>query len=239
MTKKNWQVISNNRNSLLICFALIVISAILLIIQHYTDWEFMFHLAALPLEVLLAIFVVELFLQSRERKRRRLQLMYIKSCMFRLEMRPLFIANFAALKSPSFTMADIRAATLPELRKMRADANMVAYQSLEMMETVLMEYVRSQSVWHDFMDMALKFGLEDIFQDMVYILHLINDFKAFKENYPDKSFMHEVVDNNEQLMKKVMNVLGDGIRKFLDYAIELNEKQPKLFEEIISGYQRT
>jgi hypothetical protein len=31
--------------------------------------------------------------------------------------------------------------------------------------------------------------------------------------------------------------LGDGIQRFLDYAIELKEKHPELFEEMMEDYE--
>ena len=162
--------------------------------------------------------------------------MYIKSCLFRSEMRDLFIANFNTLKSPSLTMAQIKDSTLDELKRMREDANTVEYKSLEKMEPIIMEYVNAQSVWQNFMDIAISYNFEEIFQDMIYILHFIHDVKAFKANNPDKLFIYEAAEK-ERLMTKVKTVLGDGIRKFLDYAIELKEKQPDMFYEIISDYE--
>ncbi|MFZ2170065.1 MAG: hypothetical protein WAW61_10560 [Methylococcaceae bacterium] len=38
-------------------------------------------------------------------------------------------------------------------------------------------------------------------------------------------------------MVKVDKVLGGGIAKFLDYAIELKKKQPNVFEQLRSGYE--
>ncbi len=38
-------------------------------------------------------------------------------------------------------------------------------------------------------------------------------------------------------MKKARKVLEDGIQKFLDYAIELKDKQPDIFYEVISDYE--
>ena len=130
-------------------------------------------------------------------------------------MRGLFIANFNTLKSPSLTMSKIKNSTLNELKEMRRNAEAVEYKSLEQMEPIIMEYVNAQSVWQNFMDIAVGYNFEDIFQDMIYILHFIHDVKAFKTNNPDKLFIYEA-EKNELLMKKVKVVLGDGIRKFLD-----------------------
>lgn len=162
--------------------------------------------------------------------------MLIKSCMFRLEMRNLFISNLIAIKSPSITMSKIKAATLGEMYKMREDAETIEYKSLDMMEPIIMEYANIQHIWRNFMDIARDCDFEEIFQDMVYILHFVSDVKAFKEHNPDKLFIHEAA-KNELLMQKVVMVLGDGIRKFLDYAIELKEKQPELFYALILDYE--
>lgn len=222
--------------NILIYVLLLAASAFFLVIQHVTHVEFMFHLAAIPLEVLVVVFIVEMFLGNREKKQKRKQLMYIKSCLFRSEMRNLFIANFNTLKSPSLTMSEIRNSTLDELKRMREEASTVEYKSPEMMEPIIMEYVNAQPVWQNFMDIAIAQSFEEIFQDMVYILHFIHDVKTFKANNPDKLFIHEA-KNNERLMQKVNMVLGDGIRKFLDYVIELKEKQPDMFYEIIADYE--
>lgn len=224
------------RVNVVIYIILVATSALFLFIQHLTHIEFMLHLAAIPLEVLVVVFIVEKFLENRENKEKRKQLMYIKSCLFRSQMRDLFIANFNTLEFPSLTMSKIKNSTLDELKKMREDANTIEYKSLEMMEPIIMEYVNAQSVWQNFMDLAISYNFEEIFEDMIYILHFIHDVKLFKANNPDKLFIHEA-EKKEWLMQKVKLVLGDGIRKFLDYLIELKEKQPDMFYEVISDYE--
>jgi hypothetical protein len=225
-----------NKTNIFIYIALVVAPIIFLIVEHYTHIEFLLHLAAIPLEVLVAVFIVEMYLESRQKKERRRQLMHIKSCMFRLEMRNLFVANFLALKSPPITIGRIKAAMLDELKKMREDANAIEYKSLEAMEPVIMEYVEAQPIWRNFMNIALDYGFDDIFQDMVYILRFIGDVKTYKDNNPGELFIHKAA-GNKLLMQKVIKVLGDGIRKYLDYAIELKEKQPELFDEIVTDYE--
>lgn len=224
------------RVNVVIYIILVATSALFLFIQHLTHIEFMLHLAAIPLEVLVVVFIVEKFLENRENKEKRKQLMYIKSCLFRSQMRELFIANFNTLEFPSLTMSKIKNSTLDELKKMREDANTIEYKSLEMMEPIIMEYVNAQSVWQNFVDLAISYNFEEIFEDMIYILHFIHDVKLFKANNPDKLFIHEA-EKKEWLMQKVKLVLGDGIRKFLDYVIELKEKQPDMFYEVISDYE--
>jgi hypothetical protein len=38
-------------------------------------------------------------------------------------------------------------------------------------------------------------------------------------------------------MTKVNQILQNGIIKFLEYAIELKEQRPDMFEELLSDYQ--
>lgn len=209
--------------------------------------EFTLHLAAVLFEILLGIFVVEMVLDKREKKQKLRELMYIKSCMFRSEMKKLFLANFQALKFPSITMSQIKNATLEELVQMRKDAEYAEYKSLEKMETVIIEYVKAEKVWHTFKDIVVtkcnhKFEsnelnvFESIFQDMIFILHFIYDVKIFKKNNPNALFISEAC-KKKMPMEKTKKVLVDGIKKFLDYAIELKKTQPDMFNNLFSDYE--
>jgi hypothetical protein len=210
-------------------------SVLFLIVEHLTHAEFFLHLAAIPLEVLVAVFIVERFLEQKERQEKRRQLMLIKSYMFRSDMRSLFIANFSALQSPAITFERIRGAGLEELRQMRRQAETIEYKSLQAMEPVILEYVKAQPVWMSFMERAITYNFEEIFHDMIYILHFINDVRAFKEAHPSRLFIEEA-EKSERMMLKVRKVLWDGIQRFLDYAIELKEKQPQMFQDVLSDY---
>jgi len=215
--------------------ALILAALMFLLIEYFTHIEFMLHLAAIPVDALIIIFVIERFLHNREIKEKRRQLMYIKSCLFRSDMRNLFVLNFNALKSPNLTIEQVRDASLDELKKMRLQAKKVEYKSPEAMEPVIMEYVNARHVWQSFMDLAITNDFQDIFDDMVNLLHFIQDVTLFKRTHPDKLFIYEAM-GNESLMTKVDKVMGDGIRKFLEYAIELKEKRPDMFNQIIADY---
>lgn len=214
---------------------LLVLSLLFLYLEKVTHEEFFLHLAAIPLEVLLAIFIVERLLERRLARERRRQLMFIKSHLFRAEMRSLFIQNFGALKSPAVTLSWIRNASLAELKRMRQDAEKIEYRSLEAMEPVITEYVKAKNVWQQFLSQAIHYNFEDIIIDMIYILNFIQDVLLTKEINPDRLFV-EVAKENELLMKKTSKVLTEGINKFLDYAIELKEKHPDMFKELLDDY---
>ena len=215
---------------------LVGLCLIFLVIEEITHYEFMYHMAAIPLEILMAMFIVQRFLNKREFKDKRRQLMFIKSHMFRTEMRALFLSNFAAVRSPVITIHKIREASPRELKKIRAEDEHIEYKSLEAMEPVIMEYVKAENVWHTFKERAITYNFEDVFNDMIHILHFVNDVKLFKEHNPGKLFIHEA-EKREALMDKTHRILSDGIQKFLDYVIEIKEKQPMLFEELLSDYE--
>jgi len=219
-----------------ICIVLVSISLLFLFIEYLTHLEFMFHLSAIPLEILAGVFIVEKFLENSEKTEKRRQLMFIKSYVFRSELLNLFIVNFDALKSPSLTMSKIRNATLEELKHMRKEANTIEYQSPELMEPVIMEYVKAEHVWRSFMERTITYNFEESFRDMIFILNFIHDVKLFKNNNPDKLFIYEA-EKNVLFMEKAKKVLGSGIQKFLDYTIELKENYPNTFDELISDYE--
>lgn len=210
-------------------------SALFIVIERLTGFEFFYHLAAIPIEVMVAVLIVEKALQRHARREKRRQLMFIKSHLFRSEMRHLFLADFAALKTPALSMDEIRTASLEELKGMRLKTKTVEYKSPEDMESVIVEYVKAERVWRNFMERAITFDFEEIFLDMISILHFVNDVRAYKERNSDRLFIHEALAH-PRMKAKVYEVLGDGIRRFLDYAIELKERQPEMFEEVMEDY---
>jgi hypothetical protein len=215
---------------------LAVVSALFLWLHYQTHIEFMLHLSAIPLEALVVVFVVEKILDSRAINERRKQLIFVKSCMFRDQMRDLFISNIQNVEYPDLTLSKLRTSDLNELKQLRNDAARVEYKSTDKMETIIMEYVKAEPVWQRFLEIAINYNFEGIIRDMTDIQHFIQDVRLFKRSNPDKLYIHEAAKNKEML-DKVNTILGDGIRKFLDYLIELKEKQPGLFFTIISDYE--
>jgi hypothetical protein len=219
-------------------FAIILasLSGVFLYIQHVTHNEFMFHLAAIPIEVLTVLFIAQRFFENVQNQEKRRRLMYIKSYLFRAELSDLYIMDFLALETPVITMAQMKLSTLEELRQMRKSATNVKYQSLEAMESVVDEYVNAQHVWHDLMERAITYDFEDVFQNMIELLHFVHDVKVYRDKNQGKLFGSEASEN-EMIRLKVAKVLGDGIRSFLDYAIELKEKQPKMYLNMMTDYE--
>lgn len=114
---------------------------------------------------------------------------------------------------------------------MRAAAETIEYQSLEDMEPFILEYIRAKPVWQQFLERGIDYN----FEDMIYILHFIYDVNLSRERNPGGRFIHEV-PKRELLLKKTRKVLADGIRKFIAYAVELKEKQPQMFHELMEDY---
>ncbi|MBI5611630.1 MAG: hypothetical protein HY942_00960 [Gammaproteobacteria bacterium] len=216
--------------------ALIAASALFLVLQQLTHVEFLLHLAAIPLEILLGALLVERFLERREKAERRRQLVHIKSYHFRGVMCGLFIADLQALKQPVLAIPEIRRAGLAELRDMRRRAEHVEYGSDEKVEAVVMEYLKARDVFRDFMEWAITHDFETIFHGMIYVLNFIQDVELFKRRHPDGLFVAEA-QRRRELGEKLYKVLGDGVRSFLDHAIELKEQHPEMFEELLADYE--
>lgn len=224
-TKKVWLYVS-----------LLSGSALFLFVNHRTHYEFALHLAAIPLEILLGALLIEKVLEKKEKAEKLRKLMYVKSYLFRSKMRGLFLTHFHALKFPVITVSRIKNASLEELRQMRSEANHLEYKSLEAMESVIMEYVSAYHVFYEFMERSIVHDMNSSFENMLYILHFIEDVKLFKQTNPDKLFIYEA-QKQRLLMKKVKKILSDGVVKFLDYTIELKEKNPDIFYDLLTDYE--
>ena len=220
---------------LIVAAGLPALSALFLWLEHVTHFEFLLHLAAIPLEILLGAILVERWLARKEKEGKRRQLLYLKSYLFRSEMRQVFLSNFEALAEPAISIAEMRAATLPELRRLRDGVSAIAYRSDGDMERVVLEYARARHAFQVFMEWAAANDFEPIFDDMIFILHFIQDVERFREHNPGKLFVAEA-RRHPRLWAKTEKVLRDGVVKFLDYAIELREKEPEVLEELLEDY---
>ena len=220
---------------LFVAAGLPALSGLFLWLEHLTHVEFLLHLAAIPLEILLGALLVERWLARKEKEGKRRQLLYLKSYLFRSEMRQVFIANFTALASPAIPLAAIRAKPAAELRRIRDGIAAVAYCSDEEMEQVVLEYVRARHAFQVFMEWAATNDFESIFHDMLYILHFIEDVERFRERNRGSLFVTEA-RRHPRLWEKTQTILRDGVVKFLDYAIELREKEPEVLEELLEDY---
>ena len=225
-TRKMWLYLS-----------LVSASGIFLFAHHQTHIEFALHLAAIPLEILLGVLLIEKLMERKDRAEKLKKLTHLKSYLFRSKMRNLFLTNLSALRFPAITVSKINNANLEELKQMRSDADHIEYASPEAMEAVIMEYVLAYPVFHEFMEKAIvQDDIDSNFDNMLYILHFIEDVKLFKQTHPDKLFIYEA-QHQRLLMKKVKKIMGDGILKFLDYMIELKAKNPEMFYDLLTDYE--
>ena len=219
----------------LMTLGLPALSGLFLWLEHATHVEFLLHVAAIPLEILAGAVLAERWLARSEKQGKRQQLMYLKSYLFRSEMRNVFISNFSALARPAISLEWIRGASLEELVRAREGITTLEYRSPAAIEDVLGEYVRARQVFHTFMEWAVANDFESIFHDMIYILHFIQDFQLYKKQNPERLFMEEA-HAHPRMQAKVEKILRDGIVKFLEYAIELRQKEPEVLEDLLDDY---
>ena len=207
-----------------------ILTLFFLWLEHVTHILFLAHVAAIPLEI-----IVERFLASREKKGRLRQLMHMKSYIFRSRIREVFINNFNGLVSPQIDIHQLATAELPELCKLREDLDVLTYRSVEDLETIAVSYIDARGVFVTFMDWAIQHDFEAILEDMIFVLHFIQDVRMYKEYHPDKLFV-EYAMSTPQGTEKLRKVLTDAVSKFLDYAIELKTERPVVYDELISEY---
>lgn len=226
------------RENVIVYSILVGSTAALLYGYRLTKFEYLLELSALPFEILVTVFILDRFLRAREARAVRQRLRHVKGYLFRSQMRRVFLSNLEACRHPRITPAQVLGADLAELRALRREAERVTYANDDAMERVLAEYANAEAVWKQFMDIAIANDFDDIFQAMLYILHLVEDYRQFKAHHPRGCFVRYAARRPE-LRAKVEKVLGDGIRAFLDYAIELKQHQPELFVQVFSRFDES
>jgi hypothetical protein len=220
----------------LVAISLLLLSALFLYLEHITHYEFLLHIAASPLEILVGGILVERYLARREKRRLARQLMFIKSYLFRSELRTLYMTNFGALAYPRIDMKDIKGASPKELKGwLKQVEEKARYLSPEAMEAVITEYVNAYLSFNRFLEWAINNDFERIFYDMIMLMHFIHDAQLFKSMHPNELFISKALKNPEQ-MERVKAVLTDGIKSFLRFCIELQEHEPDVFLILMEDY---
>ena len=118
--------------------------------------------------------------------------MYLKSYLFRSEMRNVFICNFSALARPAISLEWIRRAG-PEragARPRRGHDARVPLTRRDGGRSSTSTSVPATSS-HTFMEWAAAHDFESIFHDMIFILHFIQDFQLYKQQNPGRLFLED------------------------------------------------
>ncbi|OGI44696.1 MAG: hypothetical protein A2150_04255 [Candidatus Muproteobacteria bacterium RBG_16_64_11] len=74
---------------------------------------------------------------------------------------------------------------------MRRRAEHVDYGSDEMVEAVVVEYLKARDVFRGFMEWAITHDFETIFHGTIYVLDFIQDIELFKRRHLDGLFVTE------------------------------------------------
>ncbi|NOS82724.1 MAG: hypothetical protein HOP32_14190 [Nitrospira sp.] len=204
------------------------------------------HVFSVLLELLLGVIVIELLWRGHEkreeRKQRETQLRFIKSYMFQARMRDLFKKNFGALNERSEVTLE-GCFSKPYLKSDQASyKKLLGYQSEELKAGVIIEYVKAEGVWHEFLTLAIMFSIGRIVKDMTEILQLIDEVKSVIQPDSCNSIAPDVLaaklqqDKCQKLKEKLEQIMKDGILKFWDYADELNRFEKEKFNALKKSY---
>jgi len=224
------------KDKLWIILVLLLLAGIFFTLDYIFHHHFFLHLAAIPLEIILAVVLVEHFMSLKNEANRKHQLFLIKSYLFRSEMKNLFICNITSLQCPEITISGIRGMTLKELKDFRNNIGDLTYKSHLHLDKVIQEYVKARNVFQFFLNWAIEHKMDYIFKDMIYILHFIQDVILYNEQNPGKLFIQEV-KTKSALIENASRVVREGVERFLDYIIELKQGNPTILDNLLSDYE--
>jgi hypothetical protein len=240
--------------------ALLFLVSSLYLLRHDEPSEHMVpHVFSVFLELALGLFFIEMIWKGHEKreeeKQKRDQLRFLKSHMFQGQMQELFVANFYAMKSPSISFQriweDSKRGGFTQL-KINADEKNISYGSEGAEQAVLLvflEYLKAKSVWERFTELAIMFGFGKIVGEMNDILQCILEVEELrghdKGGHVDQVSLllkiHEIDKTrapDDKLMARLEKITKQGILKFIEYAEDLSQHEPRMFDQLIQSYIR-
>lgn len=212
---------------------LITASAIFLVIYEIYHIEFMLHLAAIPFEILVAVFIVDKLLRKRVNSEKRRRTIAVAITLFGSEMGRFDDACFHAIRSPLITLSTIANSSIEELKQIRIASDTIEYGSPEEMELAIKECVNIEHVWRSLLESAVYYDIEEMYLNTLQMLNFVHDVKVFKESHPNEPFI-QLAEQDERILKMVKEIIRLDIQKFLDYAIELKGKHPAMLAQFLS-----
>ena len=219
---------------LLYYIILITASAILLVIYEISHIEFLLHLAAIPFEILIAVFIVDKLLRKRESLEIRRRTIAVAITLFGTEMGRFYDSCFHAVRAPLITLSTIANSSIEELKQIRIASDIIEYGSPEEMELAIKECVNIEHIWRSLLESAVAYDIEDMYLNTINILSLINDVKIYSESHPGMPFIY-FAQQDSLVMSRVKQLLRGATQKFLDYACELKESHPDMLSQFISA----
>jgi hypothetical protein len=204
-----------------------------LVIYEVTHIEFLLHLAAIPWEILIAVFVVDMLMRKRESLEKRRRTIAVAITLFGSEMGRFYDSCFHAIRSPLITLSAIANLSIEELKQIRIDSNKIEYGSPEEMELALKECVKIEHIWRSLLESAVANDIEEMYLNTLQILNFVHDVKVYEESHPNEPFI-QLAQQDELTLKRVKEVIRKIVRKFLDYAIELKENHPEMLDQFLS-----
>ena len=218
---------------LLYYVVLIIASATFLVIYEIYHIEFMLHLAAIPFEILIAVFIIDVLLRKREIMDKRRRTIAVAITLFGSEMGRFDDACFHAIRSPLITLSTIANSSIEELKQIRIASDTIEYGSPEEMELAIKECVNIEHIWRSLLESAVAYDIEEMYLNTLNILNFIHDVKVYREGHPDMPFIH-FAQQDERILKRVKEVIKLDVQKFLNYAIELKENHPDMLSQFLS-----
>ena len=212
---------------------LIIASAILLVIHQIYHYEFVLHLAAIPFEIIIGVFIIDMLLRKREIVEKRRRTISVAITLFGAEMGRFDDACFHAIRSPLITLATIENSSIEELKQIRIASDTIEYGSPEEMELAIKECVNIEHVWRSLLESAVAYDIEEMYLNTLKILNFVHDVKVYGEGHPNEPFIH-FAQQDERILKRVKAVIRLDVQKFLDYAIELKENHPEMLHQFLS-----
>ena len=193
----------------------------------------MLHLAAIPFEILVAVFIVDKLLRKRVNSEKRRRTIAVAITLFGSEMGRFDDACFHAIRSPLITLSTIANSSIEELKQIRIASDTIEYGSPEEMELAIKECVNIEHVWRSLLESAVYYDIEEMYLNTLQMLNFVHDVKVFKESQPNEPFI-QMAEQDERILKRVKEIIRLDIQKFLDYAIELKEKHPAMLAQFLS-----
>ena len=210
---------------------LIAATALILIVYYETEHEFLLHLAAIPIEILVATFIVERLLRAHEEQRSRRRIMAEAATAFHSQIETVVQVGIRTAQPPDARVPKLETLSVEELKRLRARAGPVKFTSAEEVDAAVNELVDAEDLWLSIMSQAIEHDIDETFVNMMRLLDFVHHVKAFRRAHPGEDFGRHAL-GDEAATKRMEDAGGSAVVRYLDLLIEFKEKEPDMLQKL-------
>lgn len=212
-------------------FSLLGLTVVFLLVHSfYFHWDFLLHLAAISLEVLVGVLIVGQILRRQKDEERERRILKTRELLVRTDLADVIFHSIRILKKPCLGLEDLENASQEKIREHLLEISQGKLECIQVqsgekaMEHFVDSFIEAESALQRELTNAENFKSKS-FDQLVGLLHTIHTVKLARQRYTKAKFK-EYYGSNTAHFDALRHGIQTVLEIFLEYLAETKRFSP-------------